>query len=249
VSGVLAGKVAFVTGASRGIGEAVALALAGEGAHVAVAARNVGPAEEVATRIRKMGREALALPLDVSDLEAVTEAGKRVVEALGPVGILVNNAGVNRDQLVVRMKAEEWSEVLRVNLDGAFHCTKVMARDMIKAREGRIINISSVIGTLGNPGQANYAASKAGLFGFTRSVARELAGRHITVNAVAPGYIRTAMTADLSEATREALLARIPLGRLGEPEDVAGLVVFLAGPAASYITGQVLVVDGGMVMA
>jgi 3-oxoacyl-[acyl-carrier protein] reductase len=249
VSADLSGKIALVTGASRGIGRAVALALAGKGADVALAARHPEPAEAVAEEIRALDRKALVLGLDVSDLAAVEGAAGRIGEELGKVSILVNNAGITRDQLLLRMKPEEWSEVLRVNLDGTFHCTKVFCRDMMKARWGRIINISSVVGVLGNAGQANYAASKAGILGFTRSVARELAGRGVTANAVAPGYIVTAMTENLPESAREALQQSIPMGRLGSPEDVAGTVAFLAGKEAAYITGQVIHVDGGMVMA
>jgi 3-oxoacyl-[acyl-carrier protein] reductase len=249
VSEDLRGKVALVTGASRGIGRAVALALARQGADVALAARNPAPAEDVAAEIRGLGRKALALGLDVSDFAAVEEAAGRIEGDLGKVSILVNNAGITRDQLLLRMKPEDWSEVLRVNLDGTFHCTKVFCRDMMKARWGRIINVSSVVGVLGNAGQANYAASKAGILGFTRSVARELAGRGVTANAVAPGYIETAMTEALPENAKQALMGSIPLGRLGSPEDVAALVAFLAGDDAAYITGQVIHVDGGMVMA
>ncbi len=249
MSADLRGKVALVTGASRGIGRAVALALARRGADVALAARNPAPAEDVAAEIRGLGRKALALGLDVSDFAAVEEAAGRIEGDLGKVSILVNNAGITRDQLLLRMKPEDWSEVLRVNLDGTFHCTKVFCRDMMKARWGRIINVSSVVGVLGNAGQANYAASKAGILGFTRSVARELAGRGVTANAVAPGYIETAMTEALPENAKQALMGSIPLGRLGSPEDVAALVAFLAGDDAAYITGQVIHVDGGMVMA
>jgi 3-oxoacyl-[acyl-carrier protein] reductase len=249
VSADLQGKVALVTGASRGIGRAVALAFARQGADVALAARNPAPAEDVAAEIRGLGRKALALGLDVSDFAAVEEAAGRIEGDLGKVSILVNNAGITRDQLLLRMKPEDWSEVLRVNLDGTFHCTKVFCRDMMKARWGRIINVSSVVGVLGNAGQANYAASKAGILGFTRSVARELAGRGVTANAVAPGYIETAMTEALPENAKQALMGSIPLGRLGSPEDVAALVAFLAGDDAAYITGQVIHVDGGMVMA
>lgn len=245
----LEGKIAVVTGASRGIGKAVALELARRGADLVLAARHPEPAEEVAAAVREAGRRALVLALDVSDLAAVQEAAARIAADLGRVSILVNNAGITRDQLLLRMKPEDWNAVLRINLDGTFHCTKVFTKDMMRARWGRVVNVSSVVGTMGNVGQANYAASKAAVHGFTRSVARELAGRNITVNAVAPGYIRTAMTEGLDEKTREALLRSIPLGRLGLPEDVATVAGFLAGSGAAYITGQVIHVDGGMVMA
>ncbi len=249
MSNPLEGRIALVTGASRGIGRAIALELARQGADVALAARNPAPAEEAASEIRALGRRAFVLGLDVSDFDAVEKSAADIDAALGKVSILVNNAGITKDQLLLRMKPEDWSEVLRVNLDGTFHCTKVFSRDMIRARWGRIVNISSVIASLGNAGQANYAASKAGILGFTRAVARELAGRNITVNAVAPGYVETAMTEGLPETAKEAMLKAIPLGRLGAPADVAGVVAFLAGDGASYMTGQVIHVDGGMVMA
>ena len=244
-----ASRVALVTGASRGIGRAVAIALARRGADVALAARRPAQAEEVAAEIRSLGRRAAVLELDVADLSRVEESAERIEGELGKVSILVNNAGITRDQLLVRMKPEDWSDVMRTNLDGTFHCTRVFARDMMRARWGRIINVTSVVGEIGNAGQANYAAAKAGIIGFTRSVARELAGRGVTVNAVAPGYIETAMTGGLPESVKTALLASSPLGRLGSPEDVAQLIAFLAGDEAGYITGQVIRVDGGMVMA
>jgi 3-oxoacyl-[acyl-carrier protein] reductase len=227
----------------------VALELARQGAAVALGARGIEPLREAADAVRELGGRSLAVQLDVADLDSVQEAAGRVGEELGKVSVLVNNAGITRDQLLLRMKPEDWSDVLRINLDGTFHCTKVFGKDMIRSRWGRIINISSVVGTLGNAGQANYAASKAAVHGFTRSVARELAGRNITVNAIAPGYIQTAMTNALAEDVRKALLDSIPLARLGEPEDIARVAAFLAGDAASYITGQVIHVDGGMVMA
>ncbi len=241
--------IALVTGASRGIGREVALELARRGVDVVLAARNPGPAEESVAEIEGMGRRAMALALDVGDLGTVEQARRTIEKQLGKISILVNNAGITRDQLLLRMKPEDWDEVLRVNLSGTFHCTKVFARDMIRARWGRIINITSVVGTMGNAGQANYAASKAGIVGFTRSVAREFASRKVTVNAIAPGYIETAMTRELSESVRESLLGSIPLGRLGAPLDVAKAVAFLSGEESGYITGQVIHVDGGMVMA
>jgi 3-oxoacyl-[acyl-carrier protein] reductase len=249
MTGSLSDKVALVTGGSRGIGRSIAERLAAEGAAVAVAARGKEAAEEAAAALRDTGARAHALALDVGDLAAVETAAGEIAEALGKVSILVNNAGVTRDQLLVRMKDEDWDEVMATNLKGTFHCTRVFAKDMMRARWGRIVNISSVIGTLGNAGQANYAASKAGIHGFTRSVARELAPRGVTANAVAPGFIETDMTAALTEEQRTGMLAGIPLGRLGQPGDVAGVVAFLAGEAAGYVTGQVIHVDGGMVMA
>jgi 3-oxoacyl-[acyl-carrier protein] reductase len=249
MTGSLSDKVALVTGGSRGIGRSIAERLAADGAAVAVAARGKEAAEEVAAALRDRGAKAHALALDVGDLAAVEKAAGEIAEALGKVSILVNNAGITRDQLLVRMKDEDWDEVMATNLKGTFHCTRVFAKDMMRARWGRIVNISSVIGTLGNAGQANYAASKAGIHGFTRSVARELAPRGVTANAVAPGFIETDMTAALTEEQRTGMLAGIPLGRLGQPGDVAGVVAFLAGEAAGYVTGQVIHVDGGMVMA
>jgi 3-oxoacyl-[acyl-carrier protein] reductase len=249
MTGSLEGKIALVTGASRGIGRAIALELARRGADVALAARHAAPAEEVAAEIRALGRRAFAFGLDVGDFDAVEKSAGAVEEALGKISILVNNAGIARDQLLLRMKPEDWRDVMRVNLDGTFYCTKVFTRDMIRARWGRVINVSSVVANSGNAGQSNYAASKAGILGFTRSVARELAGRGVTANVVAPGYIETAMTEGLPDAAREFILRNIPLGRFGAPEDVAGVIAFLAGDGASYITGQVIHVDGGMVMA
>ena len=242
----MTGRVALVTGASRGIGHAIALELARRGAVVAVTARTAP--EQTAAEIREQGGRAYALALDVSDRAQVESAAANVEAELGKVSILVNNAGITRDQLLVRMKPEDWDLVMRTNLDGTFHTTRVFARDMMRARWGRIINITSVVGEMGNAGQANYAASKAGVIGFTRAVARELAGRQVTVNAVAPGYIETAMTQDLPETAKTALLGAIPLGRLGTPVDVAYVVACLAADDAGYITGQVIRVDGGMVM-
>jgi len=243
----MTGRVALVTGASRGIGRSIALELARRGADLVVAART--EPVETAGAVRDLGRRALSLALDVSDRSAVEAVAGRIESELGKVSILVNNAGITRDQLLVRMKAEEWDEVLRTNLDGTFHTTRVFARNMMRARWGRIINITSVVGEIGNAGQANYAASKAGVIGFTRAVARELAGRQVTVNAVAPGYIDTAMTDAIPEAAKTTLLGAIPMGRLGSGEDVAYIVACLAADEAGYITGQVIRVDGGMVMA
>lgn len=245
----LEGQVALVTGASRGIGHEIAMELARQGADVVVAARSKDRVEPVAQEIEKLGRKSLALELDVANLEQVQESAKVIGEALGKVTVLVNNAGVTRDQLLARMKDDDWNQVLQINLNGTFYCTKVFSRDMMRARSGRIINISSVIGTIGNAGQTNYAASKAAVHGLTRSVAKELGSRGVTVNAIAPGYIQTAMTQELGEDVQASLLKSIPLGRLGEPGDIAKVVSFLASPSAAYITGQVIHVDGGMVMA
>jgi len=241
----LDGQVAIVTGGSRGIGRAVARFLSEAGARVAVVARSEEGARQAAA---DMPGEGKGYSCDVADPEACRELVESVESDLGPVDILVNNAGITRDNILVRLKDEDWEAVLETNLGGAFHMTRAVARGMMKRKGGRIINIASVVGLTGNRGQANYAASKAGLIGFTKSVAQELGARGILANVVAPGFIETDMTAELSAETRGALSDRIPLGRLGAPEDVAGAVRFLAGPAAAYITGQVLVVDGGMVM-
>jgi 3-oxoacyl-[acyl-carrier protein] reductase len=249
MSEALKGRNALVTGASRGIGREIALELARQGADVVLADLVAGPAEEAVAEIRALGRKSMALSLDVSDLEAVERAAGEIEGALGKVSILVNNAGITRDQLLLRMKKDDWSNVLRVNLDGTFHCTKVFVKDMVRARWGRVINISSVVGKIGNAGQTNYAASKAGVIGFTRSVAREVAGRSVTANAIAPGFIETAMTDDLPEEVKKSLLDSIPLGRLGTATDVAKVVAFLSNEDSGYITGQVIHVDGGMVMA
>ena len=245
-TGELEGAVAIVTGGSRGIGRAIAEALAEGGARVAVIARNAEGAAAAAAELPGEGH--LGIGCDVSDGEAVVAMVRRVDEELGPVGILVNNAGITRDNLLLRMKEEDWDAVLDVNLKAAFHTVKAVTKGMMRRRDGVILNVTSVVGLMGNAGQANYAASKAGLVGLTKSVARELAPRGIRCNAVAPGYIRTDMTADLGDAQTEALRSGIPLQRLGDPEDIAGVVRFLAGPSARYITGQVLAVDGGMVM-
>lgn len=241
----LSGRVAMVTGGSRGIGLAVSRLMSEAGAKVAVMARNAERAEEVA---HELVGEALAVPADVSDAAQVERATETVEKELGPIDVLVNNAGLTRDGLLVRMSDEDWDVVMDVNLKGTFHVTKAVAKGMIKRRSGRIINITSVVGLAGNRGQANYAASKAGLVGFTKSVARELASRGVLVNAVAPGFIETDLTRDLPQRAREELLREIALGRLGSSEDVAYAVLFLASDLAGYITGQVLVVDGGMVI-
>ena len=242
----LQGQVALVTGGSRGIGLAVATELASAGARVAVVARDEARAQAAAAGLPGEGHRGYAA--DVADSEAVSALVKRVEEEMGSLDVLVNNAGVTRDNVLMRIKDEDWDAVLDTNLRGAFNLMRAASRGMMKRRSGRIVNISSVVGVTGNAGQANYAASKAGLIGMTKSVAKELAGRGVLVNAVAPGYIETDMTAELPEAARTALMSNIALGRLGKPEDIAPAVRFLAGPGASYITGQVLVVDGGMVM-
>ncbi|HBC92020.1 MAG TPA: beta-ketoacyl-ACP reductase [Pelotomaculum sp.] len=244
---VLSDRTAIVTGASRGIGRAIALSLAKAGADVVVNyARNDTAAAEVADLIRAEGRRALLFKADVAAPEAAEALIKAAQSEFGRVDILVNNAGINRDNLVLRMKDEDWDAVLSVNLKGAFNCARAAARAMVKNQYGRIINISSVVGLTGNFGQANYAAAKAGLLGLTKALAKELCSRNITVNAVAPGFINTEMTAGLPEKVTEKLLAQIPMKRFGEPEDVAGLVVFLATDAAAYITGQTIAADGGM---
>jgi 3-oxoacyl-[acyl-carrier protein] reductase len=242
----LTGQVALVTGGSRGIGLAISHALAEAGAHVAVAARDAEKAASAAAGLPGSGHAGFAV--DVGDSASVDALVRQVEVDVGPIDILVNNAGVTRDNLLMRLKDEDWNTVLDTNLKGAFNTIRAVSKGMMKRRAGRVINITSVVGITGNKGQANYAASKAGLVGLTKSAARELASRGILVNALAPGYIETDMTAELPEAAREGLLSQIGLGRLGKPEDIAGVVRFLAGPAASYITGQVLVVDGGMVI-
>jgi 3-oxoacyl-[acyl-carrier protein] reductase len=242
----LDGTVAVVTGASRGIGQAISESLAAAGCSVACVARDESRAHAVATSLPGGGGRGYAC--DVSDSAACTALIAAVEADIGPVGILVNNAGIARDNVLVRLRDEDWQAVLDTNLKGAFNTTRAVARGMMKRRSGRIVNIASVVGLTGNRGQANYAASKAGMVGFSKSVALELASRGVLVNVVAPGFIETDMTAELPEEARAALSERIPLGRIGRPEDVAGVVRFLAGPAGSYMTGQVIVVDGGMVM-
>jgi 3-oxoacyl-[acyl-carrier protein] reductase len=246
--GILDQQVAVVTGAGRGLGRAIALRFAAEGADVVCLSRSSENAESAAEAVRESGRQAWAIPADVGDSDSVNQAVKQILSEVGKVDILVNNAGVTRDGLLMRMSEQDWDLVLDTNLKGAFLLTKAFTRPMMKQRKGRIINISSVIGLIGNAGQVNYAASKAGLIGMTKSVARELASRNITTNVIAPGFIRSDMTSKLKEEQKEAILAGIPLGEMGEPEDIAQAALFLAGPGARYITGQVLTVDGGMVM-
>ncbi|MBD2183081.1 3-oxoacyl-[acyl-carrier-protein] reductase [Planktothrix sp. FACHB-1355] len=244
----LRGQVAIVTGASRGIGRATALALATEGANVVVNyASSSGAAEEVVAEITKVGGNAIALQADVSKADQVDALLNATMDKWGRVDVLVNNAGITRDTLLLRMKPEDWQAVIDLNLTGVFLCTRAVSKVMLKQRSGRIVNITSVAGQMGNPGQANYSAAKAGVIGFTKTIAKELASRGITVNAVAPGFIATDMTSNLKS---DEILKYIPLGRYGQPEEVAGMIRFLAADAAaSYITGQVFNVDGGMVMA
>lgn len=244
----LTDKVAIVTGASRGIGRATAIALAAEGAQVVVNyARSSDAADATVEQIAAAGGTAIALQADVSDADQVESLINATLEKWGRVDVLVNNAGITRDTLLLRMKPEDWQAVINLNLTGVFLCTRLVSKIMLKQRSGRIINIASVAGLMGNPGQANYSAAKAGVIGFTKTVAKELAARGITVNAVAPGFIKTDMTENLSNTAE--ILKYIPLGRYGEPAEIAGAIRFLAAdPAAAYITGQVLTVDGGMVM-
>jgi 3-oxoacyl-[acyl-carrier protein] reductase len=248
MAGTLAGKVALVTGASRGIGRAIAGALAAEGATLVLAARDEARLADVVREIETAGGTASALRLEVGDRASVEAAFERLLAAHGRVDILVNNAGITRDNLLLRMKAAEWDDVMATNLTGVFLCTQAALRPMLKQRAGRIVNITSVVGVTGNAGQANYAASKAGIIGFTKSVAREVASRGITANAVAPGFVETDMTGAMTDKAREAVTSMIPLGRVGKPEDIAAAVAFLASDAAAYITGQVLGVDGGFHM-
>ncbi|MEG0986440.1 MAG: 3-oxoacyl-[acyl-carrier-protein] reductase [Clostridia bacterium] len=243
------GKIALVTGGSRGIGRAIAIKLASSGADVAILyAGNAVAAQEVLCRIAESGVRAMAIACDVSDQAQVTSAYQQVKETLGAVDILVNNAGITRDRLAMRMRAEDFSRVISVNLAGAFHLIHAVLPDFVRRRSGRIINISSVSGLKGNAGQANYSAAKAGLIGLTKAIAREVASRGITCNAVAPGFVKTDMTAAMNEQALEAALAEVPMGRIGEAEDIAEAVAFLASDAAAYITGAVLPVDGGMAM-
>ncbi len=242
----LSNKVALVTGGSRGIGKAISSHLAGAGAKVALA--DVVDTAQIQASADEIGGGAIAVSADVTNPDDCGAAVSQVEEALGPIDVLVNNAGITRDGLLIRMADADWSAVLDVNLKGVFNMTKVVVRGMMKRRSGRVVNIASVVGITGNAGQANYSASKAGVIGFTKTIAKELASRGVLVNAVAPGFIDTDMTKALPESAREALLKLIPLSRLGSPDDVARAVLFLSSDLASYITGQVLVVDGGMVM-
>lgn len=245
---ILKDKIALVTGAAQGIGKAIALRLANSGADLAVLDMNLEKAEETAKEIEKLGRRAIALKANVASLQEAETIMDETVARLGAIHILVNNAGITRDALILRMKEEEWDAVIDVNLKGTFNCTKAAVRYMSKQRYGRIVNIASIVGEMGNAGQANYSASKAGVIALAKTIAREFAIRNITCNAVAPGFIETAMTQALPEKVREELAKQIPMGRLGAPEDVAEGVLFLVSDAANYITGQVLNINGGMYM-
>jgi 3-oxoacyl-[acyl-carrier protein] reductase len=242
-------KVALITGGARGIGQAIAMTFAREGADIVVADVNLEIAQKTAADIEGLGRRAMALAMDVTSYEAVEDGVNKILDKMGKVDILVNNAGITKDNLVLRMSQSDWDAVINVNLKGTFNCIKAVSRPMVKQRSGRIISIASIIGLMGNPGQANYAASKAGIIALTKTVAKELASRNINANAVAPGFIQTEMTAKLPEDIKKKMLEAIPLGTLGTPEDVANLCLFLASQESKYITGQVITIDGGMVMA
>jgi 3-oxoacyl-[acyl-carrier protein] reductase len=244
----LKGKVALVTGAAQGIGKAVTLMLARQGADVIVADVNLEKAEETAREVQALGQQAMAVKLDVTRLQDVEATVETTLQKFGKIDILINNAGIARDKLILRMTEEDWDAVLGVNLKGTFNCTKAVIKQMSKQRSGKIVNIASVVGEMGNPGQANYAASKAGVIGFTKTIAREFAQRGINVNAIAPGYIQTPMTDSLPEKAKEELKRMIPMERLGQPEDVAQAVLFLVSEASGYITGNVLKVNGGIYM-
>ncbi|MBU1006161.1 MAG: 3-oxoacyl-[acyl-carrier-protein] reductase [Candidatus Omnitrophica bacterium] len=244
----LEGKVALVTGGARGIGKEIALGFAGEGADVVICDVNLEEAQATAKEIEDMGRKSIGLKTDVTSTKDVQETMDKILDKYGRLDILINNAGITKDGLVLRMSDEDWDKVIAVNLKGCFICTKAAAKVMLKQRSGKIVNLASIIGIMGNIGQANYAASKAGIIGLTKSVAKELASRGVCVNAIAPGFIRTEMTAKLSEDVQKRMLSAIPLGRFGEPKDVADLALFLSSERSSYITGQVIQIDGGMLM-
>lgn len=247
---MLTNKTAVVTGASRGIGRSIAIDLAKSGANVVVNySGNEAKANEVVDEIKALGQQAFAVKADVSNAEEVQAMMKQSIDTFGSIDILVNNAGITKDNLLMRMKENEWDDVININLKGVFNCTKAVTRQMMKQRSGRIINLASVVGVCGNPGQANYVAAKAGVIGLTKTTAKELATRHITVNAVAPGFISTDMTDKLDDNVQTEMLKQIPLARFGAPEDISNVVVFLASEGAGYITGQTIQVDGGMVMS
>ncbi|MCX5695073.1 MAG: 3-oxoacyl-[acyl-carrier-protein] reductase [Candidatus Omnitrophica bacterium] len=245
----LEGKVAFITGGARGIGQAIAMTFAREGADIVVADVNLEVAQKTASEIEALGRKALALEMDVTDYAKVEDGVNKILDKFGKVDILVNNAGITKDNLILRMSQAEWDAVINVNLKGTFNCIKAVSRPMVKQRSGKIISIASIIGLMGNAGQANYAASKAGIIALTKTIAKELASRNVNANAVAPGFIQTEMTAKLPEAVKAKMLEAIPLAKLGTPQDVANVCLFLASADSNYITGQVITVDGGMVMA
>ncbi|MBI4706475.1 MAG: 3-oxoacyl-[acyl-carrier-protein] reductase [Candidatus Omnitrophica bacterium] len=242
-------KVALITGGARGIGKSIALMFAKEGADIVIGDVNLEEAEKTCKEIEALGRKTLALQLDVTDLAKVEEAINKILDKFTKVDILVNNAGITKDNLLLRMNPDQWDAVLNVNLKGAFNCIKAVSKPMMKQRSGKVINIASIIGIIGNPGQANYAAAKAGMIALTKTVAKEFASRNITANAVAPGFIQTEMTAKLPEDIKNQMKGAIPLARFGSPDDVANTCLFLASEDSSYITGQTIVVDGGMVMA
>jgi len=244
----LEGKVALVTGGARGIGKEIALCLAKQGANIALCDVNLEETEKTAKEIRDLGRDCLALKADVTSLKDVQDMMDKILDKLSKLDILINNAGITKDGLVLRMSEQDWDKVIAVNLKGCFICTKVASKVMLKQRFGKIVNLASIIGIMGNIGQANYAASKAGIIGLTKSVAKELAPRGVCVNAIAPGFIKTEMTAKLPEDVQKKMLSLIPLGRFGEPKDVANLALFLSSKNSSYITGQVIQIDGGMLM-
>ncbi|MCM8812605.1 MAG: 3-oxoacyl-[acyl-carrier-protein] reductase [Candidatus Omnitrophica bacterium] len=244
----VSGRVAWITGGGRGLGKEIARMLAREGAHCALADVNEADVQAAAEEITALGVQCLPVVLDVCSLAHCEEAANKIVDKFGKIDILVNNAGITRDNLLLRMQEKDWDAVIAVNLKGTFNCTKAVLKTMLKQRYGKIVNVASIIGLMGNVGQANYAASKAGMIGFTKSVAKEVASRNITVNAIAPGFIATKMTDILPEDVKQAMLKQIPLGRFGLPEDVAKLVLFLAGDESSYLTGQVVQIDGGMLM-
>ncbi len=245
----LAGRLALVTGGARGIGREIALVLAQEGADIAIWDVNAQEAEKTCKDIEALGRKTHADQVDVTNYDAVEAAMNKILDKFGKIDILVNNAGITKDNLILRMSQQEWDAVLNVNLKGTFNCTKAVFRPMSKQRSGKIVNIASIIGIMGNYGQANYAASKAGIIALTKTTARELASRGVNVNAIAPGFIQTEMTAKLSEDIRAKMLEAVPMAKMGTPRDVANLCLFLASDEAAYITGQTIVVDGGMVMA